>query len=318
MNPIPVIFAIDKNVVMQCGVTITSLLKNANEGTLFDVRILYNEAQLNPEDQITLKAAFSNNDRLDSMAFVNVGEAFKEAGSFTTGHITTATYYRLLIPELFPEFDRVIYSDIDIIYQQDLSDIFTSTLRNGELIAAVLDLAINDDFYFQSDLPAKIGKSVKNYFNAGFLIMDLKRMREEGIIDQFKEKAKLKFDQNDQDILNIVCHDRVQILPSLYNFQVNHFSNYMWGKEDVTISFDRLFKSATLHYTWKHKPWNSLECVASDTWWHYYKMSPFYDDRTYFYRQYEQIEASRNDYRQRSNGQLFRRILVNIKHQLFK
>ena len=50
MNPIPIIFAIDKNVVMQCGVTITSLLKNADEGTRYDVRVLYNEAQLNPED----------------------------------------------------------------------------------------------------------------------------------------------------------------------------------------------------------------------------------------------------------------------------
>ena len=131
---------------------------------------------------------------------------------------------------------------------------------------------------------------------------------------EFNKHIGTKYGQHDQDILNIVCKGHVQILPTMYNFQLNHFSNYMWRRENPKIQFGELFKHATLHYTWKHKPWNSLECVAYDTWWHYYKMSPFYDDKVYFKRQYDQIEACRNDYHNRTNAQLFKRVLANIKH----
>ena len=314
---IPIIFAIDNNVVMQCGVTITSLLLNAKEGTFYDMYILCNKSQLDKANRNSLLKAFEAN-RKCKISFVDVGETFKESEGLATGHVTTATYYRLAIPTLFPQFERVIYADIDMIFQQDLSELYQNSLSNGEWIAAARDLAIDDKFYFKSDLPYKVGKSEKDYFNAGFLVMNLKSLREENVVEEFNRHAKIKYDQNDQDVLNVVCNGHVQILPSIYNFQLNHFSNYMWKRKTAEIQFGDLFKNPTLHYTWKHKPWNSLECVAYDTWWHYYKMSPFYDDMVYFKRQYDQIEASRNDYHNRTNSQLFKRVLANIKHKFFK
>jgi lipopolysaccharide biosynthesis glycosyltransferase len=248
---------------------------------------------------------------------VSGGEVFKETDWQTTGHLTTAAFYRLAIPLLFPQFEKVIYADVDMIFQRDLSELYINSLRQQEHLAAVLDLAIDDKYYFQSKLPSMIGKSVKDYFNSGFMVMNLKQMREENIVEQFNDHAKIKYDQNDQDVLNVVCNGRVQILPTMYNFQVNHFASYMWGRTSADIHFGELFKYATLHYTGKFKPWNSLECVASDTWWHYYKMSPFYDDMFYFRRQYDQIESHKNDFRVKSNGQLLTRIMVNFKHKLF-
>lgn len=312
---IPIVFAIDNNVVVPCGVTITSLLLNAENDTVYEIYILHSENRLDQEARERLESAFSDNDR-GRITFVDVGEAFQETSAFVTGHLTSAAYFRLMIPVLFPQYEKIIYSDVDIIFQQDLSGLFESTVNNGELLAAVLDLSIDDKHYFPSALPAKIGLSEKDYFNSGFLVMNLKQMREDGVFEAFKEHSTRQYDQNDQDVLNIVCKGRVQILPSLYNFQLNHFTNYLWGRKKTKISFDDCFKRGTLHYTWKNKPWNSLECVGADTWWHYYKMSPFYDDRTYLNRQIAQIETSRNDFRKKTSGQLFKRILVNFKHKL--
>lgn len=316
MNKIPIIFAIDNNVVMQCGVTITSLLKNAKAETFYDIFILCNQCQLSEANRSDLQKAFEGEEKCE-ISFVDVGETFKESEGLATGHITTATYYRLAIPTLFLQFDKVLYADIDMIFQQDLSELYQTALQHGELVAAALDLAIGDKFYFKSSLPAKIGKSEKDYFNAGFLVMNVRKMREENVTAEFDKHAKIKYEMNDQDVLNIVCNGRAQILPSVYNFQPGHFANYLWGKDKSEISFDQLFKNATLHYTGVYKPWNSLECVASDTWWHYYKMSPFYDDMVYFKRQYDQIESYKNDYRVKTNKQLLNRVLVNIKHKLF-
>ena len=204
-----------------------------------------------------------------------------------------------------------------MIFQQDLTEIYGNSLSDGEWIAAALDLAI-DEYRFKAAFPEKIGKTADDYFNAGFLIMNLKAMRENHIVDLCREHLDKKYDQNDQDILNIVCKGHTQFLPTLFNFQMNHFSNYMWRRKKTDIRFDRLFKSGTLHYTFRNKPWNSLDCVAYDTWWHYYKMSPFFDPCFYCSRQREQIEAYRNDYHNRTNKQLLKRILANIKRKLFK
>lgn len=312
---IPIIFSVDNNVVVPCVVSITSLLCNINSDTFYDIYILYDHSMLSAENIRRIRQSFIKNDRC-AVSFLNMDHSFSEVSPI--GHITTAAYYRLDIPILFPQFDKVIYADVDMIFQQDLSDVYINSLQKKELLAAIKDLTIDDKYIFKSSIPAKIGKCENDYFNSGFLIMNLKQMRLENIVEKFRTHSKIRYEQNDQDILNVVCKNRVQLLPSLYNFQLNHFTNYMWGRKNSDISFCELFRSATLHYTWKHKPWNSLECVAADTWWYYYKMSPVYDDMVYFRRQYDQIESSRNDYHKLSNFHLFKRILINIKKKIFR
>ena len=225
---IPIIFAIDNNVVMPCGVTITSLLMNAKADTFYDIYILWNQSKLDVAGRKKLNDAFVNCSQC-SITFMDVssGVAFNETDWHTTGHLTTAASYRLVIPLLFPQFEKVIYADVDMIFQQDLSELFVNSLQQQEFLAAVLDLAIDDKFYFKSSIPAEVGKSEEDYFNSGFLVMNLKQMREEKLVEEFNQHAKIKYGQNDQDVLNVVCNGRVQILPSMFNFQLSHFSNYM-------------------------------------------------------------------------------------------
>jgi lipopolysaccharide biosynthesis glycosyltransferase len=316
MNTIPIIFAIDNNVVMQCGVTITSLLMNAKEETFYDIYILCDQSRLDVAGRKRLKDAFAENSQC-RISFVDVGEAFKDVPLQTNGHITVATYYRLLIPTLFPQFDKVMYADIDLVVQKDLSELFNSAFPNGELVAAVPDLTIDYKYYFQSILPYNIGKTEKTYFNAGFLVMNLKRMRVEDVVNAFIKQTENGHAENDQDVLNVVCDGRTQWIDNIFNFQPNHFANYLWRRKDAQLSFSQLLSKGTLHYTGPHKPWNSLECVAADAWWHYYRMSPFYDDVVYFKRQFDRIESFRNDFKNKTNKQLLMRAMVNIKHKLF-
>lgn len=313
-NQIPIIFAIDNNVVMQCGVTITSLLKNVNEDTFYDIFILCN-ASLPDVSRERLSVAFAGECNC-SISFVDVGSVYNETK--LNGHVTTATYYRLLIPSLFPQFDKAFYSDVDVIFQQDLADLYANEFADGELLAAVRDLAIDDKFFFNSSLPENVGCNTKAYFNAGFLLMNLKAMRDESVATALDEHAKLTYPQNDQDVLNIVSKGRVRMLPSLYNFQLTHFVNYCWGRKQIEIGFRQLFQKGTLHYTGPDKPWNSLQSVAADAWWHYYRLSPFYDDAFYFQRQCEQVETCRRDMKKQPVGKLFKQALVRLKKQIVR
>lgn len=315
MMTVPIVFAIDQHVVMQCGVTITSLLLNAKEGTFYEIYILFEGSKLDREHRDVLAEAFSTSQHC-RLSFVDVGDVFADSEGLAVGHITTATYFRLAIPTLLPQYDKVIYSDIDIVFQQDLSDLYQESLKHDELLAAALDLSIDREIYFDSPMVRAIGKDSSSYFNAGFLVMNSRRLRQEEIQTQLSHHARIKYEQNDQDVLNIVCGGDVQVLSSLYNFQPSHFSSYLWGRKKSDLAFDAYFRGANLHYTGPEKPWNSLQCVASDAWWHYYRQSPFFEDSFYFKRQYEQIESSRNDYRQKSIKDLLVRVLVNVKHRL--
>lgn len=315
MLQIPIVFSIDDNVVVPCGVTLTSLLENASEETSYRIYILYEGASLSEENRSKLSHAFLDDYHQD-IQFMDVGNAFSDVPQMQ--RVTKATYYRLLIPTLFPQYDKVIYSDIDIIFQQDLSKLYSHSFPNNELIAAVLDLAIDRAYYFESKLPAQIGKSTRDYFNAGFLLMNLKQLREDNKVEEFRELSKKRFPQNDQDVLNLVCNGRVQWLPSMYNFQTNHYANYMWGRKHSDIDFKEMMKRATLHYTFRNKPWSTLECALSDAWWHYYRLSPFFDNTTYFQRQYNQIEGSRNDYHNAKSKTLIIQLLSRIKNSLLR
>ncbi len=103
---IPVIFAIDKNVVVPCAVTITSLLYNAARETHYDIFILCEEGSLPQADRNLITNAFKDNPHA-AINFVDVGDAFSDVPEMK--RVTKATYYRLLIPDLFPQFDKVIY-----------------------------------------------------------------------------------------------------------------------------------------------------------------------------------------------------------------
>ena len=314
---LPIIFAIDDNVVVPCGVTIASLLHNAKDETVYEIYILYNGSNLSSNNRNQLLKAFDNHDK-SSLRFIDVGDAFRDTPLHSNNHITTATYYRLLIPTLFPQFEKVIYSDVDIIFQRDLSELMDNPFPDNELLAAVPDLTINYQYFFKSSLPYKVGKTEQTYVNAGFLVLNLSQMRKEGIVKNFEEQCQKGHAENDQDVLNVVCDGRVNWIDNLYNFQTNHFANYMWNKKNEDLTFSQLLSKGTLHYTGPHKPWNSLECVASDAWWHYYRESPFYEDAIYFKQQYEQIESYRNNFSKKSNVQLLCRILVNIKRYFLK
>ena len=66
----------------------------------------------------------------------NVGDLF--AGAYEIRGITNVTYYRLLIPTLIPEYDKIIYSDVDVIFRDDLSHVYQSTLFEDEYVAVGL------------------------------------------------------------------------------------------------------------------------------------------------------------------------------------
>jgi lipopolysaccharide biosynthesis glycosyltransferase len=121
-------------------------------------------------------------------------------------HVNHATFLRLALERVAPEnCDRVIYLDADLVVTGDLRKLWAVDL-GAAVVAGTHDQFINpDSFAAQWGLaPAKLG-----YFNAGVLLIDLKKVREEQL---FSKAMGFVLENNpafaDQDALNWALWNR--------------------------------------------------------------------------------------------------------------
>lgn len=277
MNIIPIVFAFDNNLIEAAGVCFSSLLMNAEPDTFYNIHILHSpNVNLDEERLISVADHYKN----CSISFHKVNDTFEDA--FEIRHVTKATYYRLLIPDIFPQYEKVIYADVDIIFRLDLSDVYAIDL-SGNYIAATLDIGMNNyEGKYVASLP---GVKEWEYIQAGFILMNLENIRKDNIVSRFIQSASNNYKYQDQDILNIVCAGKIKLLPPCWNVNdcayIQFFQNQcnlpVWiSREDIETAK----KTGNIHYS-GYKPWNRYS-VAFDIWWEYYRKSPLYDEKRYF------------------------------------
>lgn len=277
MKIIPIAFAFDNNIVHAASICICSLLINGNKDTYYDIFIIHSEKENLAHAQLDQIPQYYPNCRIQYRTV----DGFFDS-SFEIRGITTPAYYRLLIPELIPEYDKVIYSDVDVIFRDDLSCFFELDLKDC-YIAGVNSLAhFNKDTL---DYYNNLGIDAKKIIYSGNLIFNSKKMREDQIVDKFKAQAHNKYKFQDMDIINIVCKDRIFYLqPSfcLTNY-INQYAIYsrndlegIWTSKEI----DYAMVKGIVHYNGQ-KPWKGY-CVNFDIWWETYRNTPFFDKQFYF------------------------------------
>lgn len=120
------------------------------------------------------------------------------------------SFGRLLLPDIVEE-DKVIYIDIDAIVRRDISNVWKYDI-SSYYVAGVKDYGIIAD-----NIIERYGIQGK-YINSGFVIFNLKKIREENIMNRWFEIINdIKLVYPDQDALNIVCQHAEMYLPSMYN-----------------------------------------------------------------------------------------------------
>jgi lipopolysaccharide biosynthesis glycosyltransferase len=89
---------------------------------------------------------------------------------------SSGIWYRVLLPELLPDLDRVIYLDSDLIVCDRLDPLWELDL-NGHCLAAVTNLAVWREWMERRCAALGI-PGVDDYFGAGVLVLNLDRLRE--------------------------------------------------------------------------------------------------------------------------------------------
>ena len=279
MNTVPIVFAFDNNLVFPACICLSSLMMSAKETTFYDIFILYPASDGLERKEIDRVQEFYPNCRIQ---YIAVDDTFTEA--FEIRGITTPAYYRLLIPELIPQYDKILYSDVDVIFRSDLYDIYSSTDMQGCLLAGVNSLSHLVPAYAKY-YTEQLKRNPRSIVYSGNLIFNGKQMREEHTTEKLIEHRGQKYMFQDMDILNVVCEGRIKFLSPCFCLSTFIAEQAIYGKEKLTeIWTDQeiatALSSGIVHYNGQ-KPWRGW-CVNFDIWWEYYRRSPFFDEKFYF------------------------------------
>lgn len=128
------------------------------------------------------------------------------------------TYARLFMPTLIPKsVDKVLYLDCDGLIIDSFKNLWNLDISNY-YCAGVID-AVN------SAVKEKLGYNPEEYINAGFLLVNLKKWREDHVEEKFinfMTENQNKFYQHDQGIINNIFKGKIKIIDPKYNLQ-NHY-----------------------------------------------------------------------------------------------
>lgn len=271
---IPIVFSTDHNFVMQTGVCIYSLLANATVSK-YDIYVLINR-DVNKDDKALLDKQVGQFPG-HNISFIEIGDVF--SNSYEVRDISTATYSRLLIPWLLPQFDTVIYSDVDIVFKMDLSLIPMDRISDY-LVEGVPALGLRSEAG-RKHIKA-LGIDPMTYINAGFIVLNCKRLREENYKEKFLEEAGKKYLYQDQDIINLTCKGNILLIDIGFNVTPRFYEIYDRSSllPPDKSSYENRLKwisghDCIIHYAGQ-KPWNTFT-YAWREWWNAFSDSIFYD-----------------------------------------
>ena len=261
MNIIPIVFAFDNNLIMPACVCISSLLITAKEDTFYDIFILHSEKIDLYKNYLNVIAKHFNNCRIQYRVVDNTFD-----NAFEIRGITISTYYRLMIPELIPEYKTIFYSDVDVIFREDLSELYMNTDMTGYYVAGVNSLShlnpSTNKYYNEI-----IGIDSKNIIYAGNILMNSELLRSDNVISQFKKHVIKKYRFQDMDILNVVCQGKIKYLSPSFCLTTD-ISEYaskkretilkIWSNEEIENALEK----GIVHYNGQ-KPWKGV-CINFD------------------------------------------------------
>ena len=177
---------------------------------------------------------------------------------FPQAYFHRSVWFRVLLPDLLPELERVLYLDSDLIVVDDLYPLWQTDTGSAPLAAVV-----NPFYPYMPRYPVeRLGfENMQDYFNSGVLLMNLERMRQLECSRVMREYAQQfpRRDYPDQDALNAVCQNQWFRLHPRWNVQTPMLE---LKPEQLPIDTKQLSelrsKPAVVHFIGPFKPWQYL------------------------------------------------------------
>jgi len=261
---VPVFYACDEAFVKYAAVSLASLLANASKNRFYRIHVLVTNISEETKSRfMRLKTANSE------ITFDDVSEYLARLANKLPlrDYYTKTTYFRLFIPDMFPEYKKAVYIDSDTVVKGDISELYDICL-NDNYVGAVRDRVMAETPVFGEYAEKVTGIDRYAFFNAGLLLMNCEVMRKKRLLARFS--GLLAFYDfavtQDEDYLNVLCKDRVLLLDPKWNAQI--YNGLPTDEKRVVV----------FHYIMTAKPWHYRDCPFAEYFFEYAGQTEFYDE----------------------------------------
>lgn len=192
---IPVVFAFDENYALPASVAIRSLIEAKADGTNYEIIVLHGGLSARTRRRM---------ETLTPIRWIKVDR--RRFKCYPCGWSGEATWYRLLLADLLPEYDKVVWSDVDVLFRCDLMQVFSIEMGNADW-AGVPDRLLADG---------------ESSFLAGFMVVNTRRWRAKRFMSQCEELVRhdaTSLTMFDLDVLNRVATEIAPLGPQWCVFE---------------------------------------------------------------------------------------------------
>ena len=273
-------FITDESFAFPTGVAIHSLAQCRSPQSVYEIHVVCRDVPAPVRSR--LEGLSAEGFRVETLQAV--GTDGLESYSIEGISATSTAVLKFRLPELFPRLDRILYLDGDILIRKDLAKLWSMRL-GSRYVAAVSDRVAY--FFCGKTLQERIGYPHKDYFNSGVMLLNLKKMRKDGVVGKlFDYRRNGRNDFMDQDAFNVILGGNVLFLPFRYNAistcvrygDAEHMNRYY---PDTRLSDDsEMFSTAVIyHYASPAKPWKFANVGYRSAWLEAWRSSPYANDR---------------------------------------
>ena len=278
---IPIMFCFDNNYVIPAAVTFYSLLENSNKNYFYKMYVLHTD--ITEDNQRKLKENIQKFSDFSELIFINMENKFEKLWETiaTKGHFSKEVMYKVLVASIFPKYDKIIVSDVDVVFLNDISESYFSIDSDEDYYLAGIKMIGKLKWYMDQYLDRFTQKEVEalSGFCGGYIVFNLKKLRQDNMEEKFINcfiNDGHRINQMEQDVLNLCCYPKTKRLPLKYLTCSYVWDEYKTEKDKETDIYytkeeinDAMTNTVQLHYATSRKPWKDVDCTKSEIWFEY-------------------------------------------------
>lgn len=285
-NNVAIAVAANDYFIPYCATFLKSVVEHGNSKKNYDILLLSQDvSDINVKKMEKLLSAWEN----VSLRVIDPSVLIDQYTFHIRGHFSKETYYRLVLPELLPNYDKVLYLDSDMIAMDDVAKIYDENV-DGYLLAACHD-ADTAGLYngYEKDKKRYTDKVLKlkepyQYFQAGVLLLNLKEFRKRYTTKQILDFAVSEnWQLLDQDILNKLCEGAVKYIDMSWNVMVDFAGVRI--SQIIALAprwLNEMYQEARknpkiIHYAGPQKPWFEPEMDMGMQFWERARETSYYE-----------------------------------------
>lgn len=287
---VPIVTTFNENYALTGTALIQSIIENSDPTCFYDIYIL--EGALTDATKFNFQFMFRNLKNF-KLNIINLDRYFEGKELYLHAHFSKEICYRILIPTILPQYNKVIYLDADMVVNRDIQHLFDIDIGQNS-IAAVKDYAMKGFIKYKTMCRDACGsltaeeylkqylgmKNPYDYVQSGTLVLNTEKIRKTGT-DQLilQDLCKTSYWFPDQDLINKHLEGDIYFLDTNWNvlhgngnldtffkkLPLEVMENYFNARKDPWI----------IHFAGEQKPWLNSSTEFAAIFYYYLRNTPW-------------------------------------------